>query len=232
MKLKTNKLYKLNNKMKNLLIFGSGDNAKVLFYELVKIKNIKVLGFIDNNKKIGRNVIKFKNKKYNIIAKDTNLKKFVKKNTYGIISILDNKIRKKIYNKISLNYKNFNWFSLVSKSSIVSENVIIGDGSYIGPGVIINSGSRIGLNCFINTGSVIEHDNIFGNFVSTGPRIVTAGNVFIKDMVYLGMGTIVKEKVIIENNVFIGAVSFVNKNCKKNNQYMGIPAKKIKNVRS
>ena len=36
------------------------------------------------------------------------------------------------------------------------------------------------------------------------------------------------EKMSINNNVIVGAMSFVNKDCMKNCTYFGIPARKIK----
>ena len=37
--------------MKNIVIFGSGNHAKVIFHELIKLKNYKILGFVDDTKK-------------------------------------------------------------------------------------------------------------------------------------------------------------------------------------
>ena len=41
----------------------------------------------------------------------------------------------------------------------------------------------------------------------------------------MGAGSIIKEKIIIEKNVVIGASSYVNKNCQRSKLYLGLPAK-------
>ena len=41
----------------------------------------------------------------------------------------------------------------------------------------------------------------------------------------IGIGASIKEDLKIEENVIIGANSFVNKDCKKNQKYLGSPAK-------
>ena len=45
-----------------VIIVGSGDQAKVLFHEIIHDKNINILGFIDENNKINKTIINFKKK--------------------------------------------------------------------------------------------------------------------------------------------------------------------------
>lgn len=212
---------KLSEKTKNFVIFGSGDNAKIIFWQIYKRKDINFKGFIDNKKKIGTTILKYKGKSYKVIGDE----KKINKNYCGIISVLDLKIRKKIYENVNLISRNFKWLSVFSDTAIISKNSYIGGGTFLGPGSIVNSNTKIGKNCFINTGSIIEHDNNISNFVVTGPGIITCGNVKIEESVFIGAGSIIKEKTIIEKNVIIGASSYVNKNCNKNKLYVGVPAK-------
>ena len=212
---------KISKKIKNFVIFGSGDNAKMIFWQIYKRKDINFVGFIDHKKKIGTTIIKYQRKSYKVISDE----KKINKNYYGIIFKLDLKIRKKIFKNINSFYKNFKWLSIVSDTAIISKNSYIGNGTFLGPGSIVNPNTKIGANCFINTGSIIEHDNNIGDFVVTGPGIITCGNVKINESVFIGAGSTIKEKLIIETNVVIGASSYVNKNCKRNKLYIGVPAK-------
>ena len=45
------KIQKIVKSMKQLIIFGSGDYAKMIFHELKKDKKYKILGFFDERKK-------------------------------------------------------------------------------------------------------------------------------------------------------------------------------------
>ncbi len=212
---------KLSRKIKNFVIFGSGDNAKIIFWQIYKRKDINFIGFVDNKKKIGTTIIKYKKKSYKVVSNE----KKINKNYYGIISVLEPKIRKKIFKSICSFCKNFKWLKIVSDTAIISQNSYVGNGTFLGPGSIVNSNTKIGANCFINTGSIIEHDNNISDFVVTGPGIITCGNVKIDESVFIGAGSTIKEKTIIEKNVVIGASSYVNKNCKRNKLYLGVPAK-------
>lgn len=209
-------------KKKKILIFGSGNQARVVS-NLIDDK-FEIIGYAITKKitlkKLNRKSIFFLDKKIHEKIK-------ISKKIYGIIAIGDNYIRKKIFdevNKINLKIK---WINIISKRAIISKNVKIGEGSLVMPGCIINNDTVIKNHCIINTGSIIEHDNYFDDFAGCGPRVVTGGNVRIGKCSYIGIGSVVKEKISVDENVNIGGNSFVNKNCRKNSLYYGNPVKLI-----
>ncbi len=214
--------------MKKIVIFGSSGHARVVLAELLKLKNYKVLGFIDNTFNTGRVIDQRKNKKYKILGDIKYLKKIYDKDIYGIIGVGSNFLRKKIANETNKIIKNFKWSSVISKNSIISEDVKIDVGSLIISGSIINTGTKIGKHCIINTSSSIDHDNIFKDFSSTGPRTTTGGKVKLGLCSHIGIAATVKNNVTIHNHTVIGAKSLVLKNCEKNSIYFGSPAIKIR----
>ena len=125
---------------------------------------------------------------------------------------------------------NFKWEKLISKNSIISKKTKIGEGSMIISGTVINTNSKIGRHCLINTRTIIDHDNTWEDFSSSRPGVSSAGSVIIKKNSHIGIGSTIKEKITIGMNTLIGAHSFVNKNCKKDSTYYGVPAK-LKNSR-
>jgi len=211
--------------MKNLIIFGSGDHAKVIFYEVIKLKKYKVIGFIDDDSKKGKTIINFDKKKYLNLGslKDINVK-----NISGIIGVGSNFIRKNIFEKVRKSQIKIKWEKIISKNAIINENVDISEGTIVLSGSLINSGTKIGCHCIINNSTSINHDNFLDDFSSVGPGVVTGGNVKLGECSHLGIGTTVLHKISIESNTIIGAHSLVNKNCKKNFLYFGVPAIKIK----
>jgi len=213
--------------MKKIVIFGSGGHSRVIFSEIIKQKKYKFLGFIDEKKKENELIIKYLGKNYYNLGSISKIIKN-KNNFKGIIGVGLNFSRKKIYEEIIKVDKNFKFEKIVSKNAIIDSSVKIGDGTLVVSGSIINIGTKIGKHCYINTASVIEHDNNFEDFSSTGPRVVTGGNVIIGKYSYIGMGTIIKEQIEIKENTIIGAHSYVNKNCAKNLIFYGSPARKVK----
>lgn len=211
--------------MKNIVIFGSGGHSKVILSEILESKNdFKFCGFVDSSKKTGSIVTKVKKKNYKII----NLKSTKIKDLYGIIGIGDNFLRYKNYQIIKSKFKYLKWAKIISKKSNINANVKIGTGSVILANSFIGSGSKINKHCIINSSTSIDHDNSLESFSSTGPGVITGGNVKLKKFSHLGIGCVVKNNITICENVICGGKSYVNKNCKKNSLYFGVPSKFIK----
>ena len=63
----------------------------------------------------------------------------------------------------------------------MSSSVKIGVGSAILANSFIGNGSEIKEHCIINSSSSIDHDNYFESFTSTGPGVITGGNVNVID---------------------------------------------------
>jgi sugar O-acyltransferase (sialic acid O-acetyltransferase NeuD family) len=222
---------------KNIIIFGSGSHSKVVFSEIINLQNYNILGFVDDFTKKGKKIFKYNNINYFNLGsiknflKYKNINKFMNgggNNICGIIGVGYNYLRKKIRDEVIKIDKNFKWETIISKNAVLNGKVKIGKGSLIMSGVVINTQTVIGEHCIINTSSSIDHDNKFKNFSSSGPGVVTGGNVTIDQYSYLGIGSVIKHGIKIGTNTVIGGNSFVNKNCYSNFVYYGIPIKKIR----
>ena len=203
---------------KNIVIFGNGKHANIVFDELDRLKKYNILGFVTK-----KNLIKYRKKNYKF---EDFYKKFKDKKIKGIIGIGDNNLRKKIAIEIEKLFPGFKWEILISKDAIVSRKTKIGKGTVIISGSVININTNLGKLCLINTKSTIDHDNSWGDFSSCGPGVNSAGSVKVKEFSHVGIGATIIENISIGINTTIGAHSLVNKNCKSNSVYFGIPAKK------
>lgn len=101
----------------------------------------------------------------------------------------------------------------------IPASAIIGHSFYIGHfgGIILNANSLIGNNCNISQGVTI---GISGQNENRG--VPTIGN-----NVYIGVNAVVAGKIVIEDNVLIGACSLVTSNVEENAVMLGVPAIKI-----
>lgn len=212
--------------MKKIIIFGTGLNSRVVLNEIENLKEYKCIGFIDDIFK--KELFSLSNKKTSYLGKISDLNKYFDNNTYGIISWGDNFKRKEIVKNVYSISKEFKWASIVSKKSIISKKVNIGEGTLIMPGTVINFNSNIGRHCIINTNSTIEHDNRFDDFSACGPGVTTSGNVTVGELSYLGVGSSIMHGVAILKNTVVGGQSYVNEDCASDSVYYGVPAKKIR----
>ena len=217
--------------MIKILIFGSESHAKIIFSEVVKLKRFNFLGFVDDYKKKGELITTLNKKKYYNLGSINEV--INKKNNFkGIIGVGLNFVRKKIVNDIKKIDKNFKFQKIISKDATINPNVFIDEGTLVCSGTTINIGTNIGKHCIINTSCSIDHDNKFRDFSSTGPAVVTGGNVEVGCQSYLGIGSIVRHNVKILDNTIVGFGSLVSKNCKKNSVYYGSPARIIRKRKS
>lgn len=142
------------------------------------------------------------------------------------ITIGDNNIRRKIYQKLNSNNIFLNT-TLIHFNSIISTSSMIEEQTFVSAGVIINPQVKIGVGCIINTGAIIEHDCSVGKFSHIAPGAVLAGNVLIGSGCFIGANAVIKQGVKIGNNVIVGAGSVVLKDINSNTTFVGNPAKKI-----
>lgn len=194
-------------------LYGASGHGKVI-KDIAESNNIEVAAFIDDEPKSDTlheiEVIKF-----------SEIESLVKENF--IISIGNNKVRKKISESIKVNFT-----SLVDKTAIISKFSSINEGTVVMPSAVVNSDTNIGKHCIVNTGAVIEHDCIIEDYVHISPNATITGGVSIGEGTHVGTGAIVIPGVNIGNWVTIGAGAVIIKDVPDNAVVVGNPGKVIK----
>lgn len=203
-----------------IVIIGGGGHAKVLINIIKKNAEFEIVGYTDNQNSGEILGIAY-------LGKDNVLPEIfssgVKYAGLGIGQIdLSNK-RKLIQEKISK--ISFQFPAIISKDTIINEDVKIGSGTQIFDGVVINSGTRIGKFTIINTNSTIEHDCQIGDFTHIAPGATLSGTVKIGNGCMIGTAATVIQAINITDKVLIGAGSIVIKDVLNNGKYVGCPIK-------
>ncbi|MBP1763352.1 MAG: transferase [Firmicutes bacterium] len=211
---------------KDIVIFGSSGQAKVILDIIEKQGIYNVVGLIDRFQIVGKRVFGYK------VLGD---KSFLLKNgnaaiKYGIVAIGDNWVRSQVVRRVLQIRPDFNFITTIHPSALISKGVVIGEGTAIMAGSIINSDSKIGKHCIINTNSSIDHDNIMGNFVSVHPGVTTGGNVRVGDFSAICLGAKIIHNITIGEHSVVGAGSVVVKNIGNQSMWYGVPAKLIRKI--
>ena len=115
--------------------------------------------------------------------------------------------------------------NLISPSAYISKNANLGKGNYVGNGSNIGTDSVLGNFNILNSKVSIDHENHISNCSSLGPGAITAGQVRIGSMTFLGMSSSVRQGVEIGSNCLIGAHSYVKDAVPDNAVSWGVPAK-------
>jgi sugar O-acyltransferase (sialic acid O-acetyltransferase NeuD family) len=214
--------------MKEIVVIGSGGFSKQVL-EIIEQLNLinqkyNLIGIIDDNKSlIGTRVLGYK------VLGDTDYIKWYsqERELYGVIAIADGDVRKKISKKLN----EVQWVNLVHPSALISKYAKVGKGNIICAGVVINPDFCMGDHSHINIGSTIGHDVSLLDYVTVMPGSRISGNVTLKSNSVVGTGATIIQGLVIEEDVIIGSGAVVTKNTEQNGVYIGIPAKRIKDVK-
>ncbi|MCA0335167.1 MAG: acetyltransferase [Bacteroidetes bacterium] len=147
----------------------------------------------------------------------------------NFICIGDNRIRRKIIEKIASEKGQMKSINLIHPSSIVSPTVTIGMGNLIHTDSMINALSKLGDYCIINTATVVEHECRIDSFVHISPNATLCGNVTIGEGTHIGAGAVVIPGIKIGKWCTIGAGSVVIKDVPDYTKVVGNPGRIIKN---
>ena len=198
--------------MKKIIIFGTGGHMSEQLQwieDLMDHKKIKFKILFCAEKKIFD--------KYDFIPENK-----IKVNSGHLyLAIGDPKIRLKLLVK----FKDFNFFSMIHPSVILSKKAIVGKGVTISPNCIISPNVTIGNFNNLNCGVFLHHDTIIGDNNTFSPGVKILGNCQIGNSNIFGANACVKQKTKIGNFNLIGASSFVQKNIKDKLKVGGVPAK-------
>lgn len=113
---------------------------------------------------------------------------------------------------------------LVHPTSFVAKSAFLADGVVIAPNCSITGNVLLDIHVFINLNCTIGHDTRIGAFSVVNPGANISGNVYIADRTLIGTGACIREKLVVESDVGMGAV--VVKNVKPGDgPVIGNPAK-------
>lgn len=212
----------VKNIKRNIVLFGASGYAKVIIDIIEKQNEYQIVGLIDDFKPVGERLLN-----HTVIGKIEDLSRLmIEYDIYGgILAIGDNWVRSKAVEKVCSVVPSFKFVNAIHPSSVIGQDVKIGDGSVVMAGVVINPSSSIGAHCILNTNSSIDHDGIMKKFSSLAPNVTTGGNVEIGEFSAISIGSIIIHGKKIGNHTVIGAGSLILKDVGDNEVVFGLPGK-------
>lgn len=206
--------------MKEIVIFGTGGHAKVIYDILLKQNKYKVVGFVSQNENLNDFLTLPHYKQSQLATLNVNA---------GVVAIGDNHVRSEVVALIQKTKASFEFVTAVHPSAQLAHGVKIGAGSVVMANVCINSDSQIGEHCILNTASSVDHDCVMGSFSSIAPKAVTGGNVSIGQFSAVSIAAVVKHGIKIGQHAVIGAAAVVLKDVPDFKVAYGNPCKEVKN---
>lgn len=176
---------------------------------------------------IGNNFLRFVDDKYWEEGDDSllPLSEFNSEKYVVMIAIANSKDRENIVKKLPTNTKYFSFIHPTAQ--LMSNDIIIGEGSFIGANSIITCNVKIGKHAILNRSNHIGHDCIIGDYFSAMPGSIVSGNVTLGNRVYIGTNSSIREKINLCDDVIIGLNTGIVMDIVETGVYVGQNIRKL-----
>lgn len=208
--------------MSKLLIIGAGGHGRVIADCAQASCQFSEIAFLDDTYPE-----RDKNLAWPIIDKSSAWKIYKEEYDFAL-AIGHNKSRLAMYK--ALQESNARMPNIVHPRAVVSKHASLGAGNVVFAGAVVNPGACIKNACIINTGATVDHDCTLHDAVHISPGVHIAGTVTVGELTWFGVGSCSVQSIEIAENTQIGAGAAVTKSTKANGLYVGVPAKRIKDI--
>lgn len=199
-----------------MYLYGAGGHCKVII-DILRSNNVEIDGVFDDN---------CKDKTIKNVPILGSISEFNLDINSLIISIGNNEIRKKISNELNIQFG-----IALHSSSIISDDVAIGNGTVVMHGAIVQSSVKIGKHCIINTSASVDHDCTIEDYVHISPNSTLCGNVKVGEGAQIGAGAVVVPGKKIGKWALVAAGSVVVRDVPDYALVIGNPARVIKIIK-
>lgn len=210
--------------MKDLILFGNGDFARLMKYYIENDYEKKIYAvtvekeYINEAEFEGLPVVPFEN-----------IQDFYSPDKFEILVCVGyskmNTVREKVCAKCR--EKGYALYSYIHKSCEIATNVKIGEGNIILEDVTIQPFVRIGDSNLIWHKVSISHDCVVGNYNTITSMSVVNGFAKIGNNCFIGSNACIRDKVNVADYSLIGAGVFANEDIEQYSVYVSDKAIKL-----
>ncbi len=194
--------------MKEVIIFGAGKIAEVIYNYLSEDSELRVVAFcvdaafIDGEHFLGLPLISIEDAPRRFSSSH-----------YKMVMALGyhNCNHLRIKKSIQVAQSGYQFVSYINSKAWVSKNTIIGEGSIILDQASVEPMARLGKNVIIWSGSTVGHHAHVDDFSWIAAGSTIGGNSRLGKGCFLGMGAIISHEVSLGDRCLVGANAFVGK---------------------
>lgn len=195
--------------MKEIIIFGAGKIAEVLFDYVTQDSQKRVAAFcVDaayrkSEQFLGLPLVAFEDAPR--LFPPSQFEMLLAVGYHGC-----NDLRKHTYAQAGS--AGYSFASYISSRAWIAQSAVIGEGSVILDGVSVEPHAHIGCNTMLWSHTVIGHHARIGHHVWAAAATVIGGGASVSDGCFLGLSASVGHEVTLGERCLVGANSFVGKN--------------------
>jgi len=203
--------------MKRIIIFGTGNFAKIIYLYLKSDPSFEIVAFTVNENNITENslfglpIIPFE--KIETIYPFQEFQMFI---AIGYSNM--NKKREKIFDEAKK--KGYELISYIHPSTIVGHEFKMGENCFIFENNVIQPYVELGNDVIVWTGNVLSHHTLIKNHCFIVSHVAIAGNVVVESNCFIGMNATIRNRIRIARECVIGAGAVILENTKEKEVYV------------
>lgn len=209
--------------MKNVVIYGNGRIAKIIYHFVKKQFNVVAFtvdkSFIEDQEIEGLPLIPFEN-----IEKEYSPDKTKMLIAVGYVKM--NAIRAQKYQEAK--DKGYKFINYIHSSVELHDNIQIGENNILLDHVTVQPYTNLGNSNFIWSNAVVAHGSTVGdtNWITSG--VVISGDATIESNCFLGVNATIGHNVKIADDNFIGANTLITKSTQPKDVYVSRDGEKFR----
>lgn len=208
--------------MSKLLIIGAGGHGRVVADCAQATGKYKEIVFLDSHYPNTT-----QNLTWQIIGHSDQWPNYLTSHDIAV-AVGDNTTRLSLFKQLVS--KNARLPNIIHPSAVVSPTAHMGDGNVVFANGVINPSVTLGNACIINTGATVDHDCQLADAVHISPGANLSGTVTVNEGCWFGVGSCAIQSIAIAQYCHIGAGAAVTKPTQAYGLYVGVPAKRIKDL--
>ncbi len=206
-----------------VVIYGIGTFAKLLYYYFTKDSNYKIVAFCADRIYIkDKNFCNLPLIPFEDLERSYSPEKF---KVFVAVGYSNMRARKIMFDKIKS--KNYECVNYISSKAIIDSSFTIGENNVILENTVIEPFVKITNNNIIWSSSNICHDVFIDSHSFIAAQTLIGGFSKIKNNCFVGFNSTIIQNIVLENETLVGAKSLVLKNTKSFTKYIGNPAKSV-----
>ena len=140
-----------------------------------------------------------------------------------LIAVGEPDSREKLYHKVKK--AGYRLADYIDETATVSPSAVLEEGVIICPYALVDSNAVIHANALIENQCVVGHDTVIGSCAVVSSHSVIGGFTSIGEKAFMGIGTLVKDRLTVGNNVITAMGSVVFRDIEAGMTVMGNPAR-------
>jgi sugar O-acyltransferase (sialic acid O-acetyltransferase NeuD family) len=202
-----------------VVIFGAGKVADVVYHHLKRSDNYQVVGFTCDSA-FAPETGRFRD--LPVVSFESVTDRFPPKEFAMIVALGYhdlNELRRRKYEEAKA--KGYRLISYVSPNASVGDWLSIGDNCVVLDGAIVEPGVTIGNNVVVWSGVLVGHHSTIEDHAWIAGQAVFGGSTRLGASSFVGLGAIVAHEVEIGEKSFLGAGVLVTKCCDPKSVFVG-----------